>query len=73
MISAASLAIVTASFSEGPERNRALGLWGAMGGVGGAPGALLGGVLTQGFGWPRDLPHQRPDRRSPCVLAGRAA
>src|SRR5690349_605819 len=52
VISAASLAIVTGSFKEGTERNRALGLWAAMGGVGGSAGALLGGALTQGFDWP---------------------
>jgi EmrB/QacA subfamily drug resistance transporter len=52
VISPASLAIITTSFQEKRERNRALGVWGAMGGVGGALGALLGGVLTQSFGWP---------------------
>jgi EmrB/QacA subfamily drug resistance transporter len=52
VISAASLAIVTGSFKEGAERNRALGLWAAMGGVGGSAGVLLGGALTQGFSWP---------------------
>ncbi len=52
VISAASLAIVTSSFAEGAERNRALGMWAAMGGVGGSAGALLGGLLTQAFDWP---------------------
>lgn len=52
VISPASLAIITTSFAEGAERNKALGVWGAMGGVGGSLGALLGGVLTQGLGWP---------------------
>lgn len=52
VISAASLAIVTGSFKEGTERNRALGLWAAMGGIGGSAGALLGGALTQAFDWP---------------------
>jgi EmrB/QacA subfamily drug resistance transporter len=51
VLSPASLAIVTTSFSEGSERNRALGVWGAMAGLGGASGALLGGILTQAFGW----------------------
>jgi EmrB/QacA subfamily drug resistance transporter len=51
IISPASLAILTASFSEGRERNRALGIWGAMAGLGGSAGALLGGILTQSFGW----------------------
>jgi len=52
VISAASLAIVTGNFKEGTERNRALGLWAAMGGIGGSAGVLLGGALTQGFDWP---------------------
>ena len=37
--------------TEGYERNRALGYWGAMGAVGGSTGVLLGGVLTQLLGW----------------------
>jgi EmrB/QacA subfamily drug resistance transporter len=52
VISPASLAIIATSFSEPRERARALGIWGAMGGIGGSLGALLGGVLTQGLGWP---------------------
>jgi EmrB/QacA subfamily drug resistance transporter len=52
IISAASLAILTTSFAQGAERNRALGIWGAMAGLGGSSGVLLGGVLTQGLGWP---------------------
>ena len=51
IISPASLAILTTSFAEGRERNRALGAWGAIGGIGAASGALLGGILTQGLGW----------------------
>jgi EmrB/QacA subfamily drug resistance transporter len=52
VISAASLAIITTSFEEGASRNRALGVWGALGGLGATSGVLLGGVLTQGLGWP---------------------
>ncbi len=52
VVSAASLAIITTSFEEGPSRNRALGVWGALGGLGATSGVLLGGVLTQGLGWP---------------------
>jgi EmrB/QacA subfamily drug resistance transporter len=51
IISPASLAIITTTFTEGPERNRALGAWGAMGGAGGAFGVLLGGVLTDLLSW----------------------
>jgi EmrB/QacA subfamily drug resistance transporter len=51
IVAPATLSILTTTFTEGPERNRALGLWGAMGGVGGATGALLGGILTQELSW----------------------
>ena len=62
IISPATLAILTTSFTEGRERNRALAAWGAMGGVGGAAGVLLGGLLTQELELARDLPHQRAHR-----------
>src|ERR1700704_2359118 len=52
ILSPATLSIVTSSFEAGPERNRAVGMWGAMGALGGSSGALLGGILTQGLGWP---------------------
>jgi EmrB/QacA subfamily drug resistance transporter len=52
IVSPTSLSIVTSSFAEGPERNRALGIWTALAGTGAASGCLLGGVLTSGFGWP---------------------
>jgi EmrB/QacA subfamily drug resistance transporter len=47
----ATLSSLTTAFTEGAERNRALGIWGAMGGLGGSTGGLAGGVLTQGLGW----------------------
>ena len=46
ILSPAALSIVTTTFAEGSERNRALGIWGAVAGSGGAAGVLLGGVLT---------------------------
>jgi EmrB/QacA subfamily drug resistance transporter len=52
IISPASLAILSASFPAGHERNRAFGAWAAMSGFGGTVGMLLGGVLTEAFGWP---------------------
>jgi len=52
VVSPATLSIVTSALAEGAERNRGLALWGAMGALGGSSGALLGGVLTQAFGWP---------------------
>src|SRR5437764_6111651 len=51
LISPAALSLITTIFSEGAERNRALGVWGAVAGSGGAAGVLLGGVLTQWVGW----------------------
>src|SRR6516164_290907 len=47
----ASLSIITSSFAAGPERLRAIGLWGAMNGAGGATGTLLGGIITQELNW----------------------
>jgi EmrB/QacA subfamily drug resistance transporter len=52
IISPASLAIIASTFDEGPERNRAMGMWSAMAGLGGSSGVLLGGALTQAFDWP---------------------
>ncbi|MHB1834353.1 MAG: MFS transporter [Solirubrobacteraceae bacterium] len=51
IVSPAALSIVTTTFAEGAERNRALGVWGAVAGAGGAAGVLLGGVLTTGLSW----------------------
>jgi EmrB/QacA subfamily drug resistance transporter len=51
LISPAALSIITTTFEEGPERNKALGIWGAIGGGGAAVGVLLGGVLTKYLGW----------------------
>jgi EmrB/QacA subfamily drug resistance transporter len=51
IISPAALSIITTTFEEGPERNKALGIWGAIGGSGAAVGVLLGGVLTKYLGW----------------------
>ncbi|HMJ32491.1 MAG TPA: MFS transporter [Baekduia sp.] len=51
IVAPATLSILTTTFTEGAERNKALGLWGAMGGAGGATGALLGGILTQTLSW----------------------
>ncbi len=51
MIAPAALSILSTTFSEGAERNKALGVWGAVSGAGGAVGVLLGGVLTEYVGW----------------------
>jgi EmrB/QacA subfamily drug resistance transporter len=51
MMLPAALSILTTTFSEGTDRNTALGAWGAMAGLGAAVGVFLGGVLSQGPGW----------------------
>ncbi|UGS37125.1 putative MFS-type transporter EfpA [Capillimicrobium parvum] len=51
IISPAALSIVMTTFAEGTERNKALSVWGAVAGAGGAVGSLLGGVLTDAVGW----------------------
>jgi MFS family permease len=50
-MAASSLAIITSSFAPGPQLHRAIALWAAMNGLGGAAGTLLGGVLTQVLTW----------------------
>ncbi|MFJ8011303.1 MFS transporter [Streptomyces sp. NPDC096339] len=51
-IAPASLALAMELFPSGPGRGRALGVWGAVSGAGGAAGVLLGGAVTQAWGWP---------------------
>ncbi|HVF78881.1 MAG TPA: MFS transporter [Solirubrobacteraceae bacterium] len=51
LIAPAALSMVTNMFDEGAERNKALGVWGAVSGSGGAAGVLLGGILTEYAGW----------------------
>jgi EmrB/QacA subfamily drug resistance transporter len=47
----ATLSLVNTTFAEGRERNRALAVWGGAGAAGLVIGVLLGGALTQAFGW----------------------
>jgi EmrB/QacA subfamily drug resistance transporter len=51
LLSPAALSLVTVLFREGAERNKAMGVWGAVAGSGGAAGVLFGGMLTQWAGW----------------------
>src|SRR5271168_3479823 len=51
LMAATSLAIITASFPPGPKLHRAIGLWAAMNGLGGAAGVLLGGIITEFLSW----------------------
>jgi len=50
-ITPSALSILTTTFTEGRERNIALGAWGAVGGFGAAAGVLLGGILTDLLSW----------------------
>jgi EmrB/QacA subfamily drug resistance transporter len=46
-----ALSIISTTFEEGAERNKALGVWGALGGIGAAAAWLIGGPLVDGPGW----------------------
>src|ERR1700704_845364 len=51
LVSPAALSILLTTFAEGSERNRALAVWGAIAGAGGALGLLLGGVIVEVLSW----------------------
>lgn len=51
VVAPVTLSILTTSFTDPAGRRRAMAAWGAMGGAGGAAGVLLGGILTEAFGW----------------------
>jgi EmrB/QacA subfamily drug resistance transporter len=51
VVAPASLSILTSTFTEPAERHRAVGIWGAMGGAGGAAGVLFGGIITDALSW----------------------
>jgi EmrB/QacA subfamily drug resistance transporter len=51
LVSPAALSIILTTFAEGKERNRALSVWGAIAGAGGAVGILLGGVIVNLLSW----------------------
>src|SRR5215210_7118259 len=51
ILSPSVFSIVSVTFEEGAERNKALGILGAIAGSGAAIGVLLGGVLTEYVGW----------------------
>jgi EmrB/QacA subfamily drug resistance transporter len=46
-----ALSIISTTFTEGAERNKALGIWGALGGVGATTAWLIGGPIVDGPGW----------------------
>ena len=51
IVTPAALSIISVTFTEGAERNKALGAWGAVGGGGAAAGVVMGGILTKYLGW----------------------
>jgi EmrB/QacA subfamily drug resistance transporter len=51
LLSPAALALLTVTFPAGSERNVALGIWGALAGIGGTLGVVAGGVLVDSAGW----------------------
>jgi EmrB/QacA subfamily drug resistance transporter len=51
VITPAALSILSTTFTEGRDRNIALGVWGAVGGFGAVAGVLMGGVITDALGW----------------------
>src|SRR5256885_7971323 len=51
LVSPAALSLLTTTFKEGPERNRALGIWSSMAAGGASAGLILGGLLTQELSW----------------------
>jgi EmrB/QacA subfamily drug resistance transporter len=71
IVAPAALSIVTTTFTEGAERNKALGIWGALAGAGGAVGVLLGGMLTEWAGWEWVLFVNVPIGVAAAVLAPR--
>ncbi|MFV2209847.1 MFS transporter [Actinomadura sp. LOL_016] len=55
LVSPAALSLIMTIFAPGPERNKAMGVFGAVAGAGGAAGSILGGMLTQWLGWQATL------------------
>jgi EmrB/QacA subfamily drug resistance transporter len=51
VLSPATLTIIMTTFTDGRARHRAIAMWSAVAGAGGASGAILGGVLTSGLSW----------------------
>ena len=51
LVTPAALSIITTSFEDDQARNRALGVWGAVGASALAAGLILGAVITDAVGW----------------------
>jgi EmrB/QacA subfamily drug resistance transporter len=67
----AALSIVMNMFPEGAERNKALGVWGAVGAMGATVGLLAGGLFTRYLGWPYIFFFNVPIGLTALVLAPR--
>ncbi|MEV5831838.1 MFS transporter [Spirillospora sp. NPDC052242] len=71
LVSPAALSLVMTVFPAGPGRNRAMGVFGAVAGAGGAAGSILGGMLTEWLGWQATLYVNVPLAALAIVLAPR--
>jgi len=71
LVSPAALSLVMTLFTDGSERNRALGVWGAVAGSGGAAGVILGGFLTEWLSWQAVLYVNVPIGIAAALLATR--
>jgi MFS family permease len=71
MVAPNTLALVTSLFPEGERRNRTLGLWAAMGSIGAISGQVIGGVLTEYFGWRSIFLINVPVGLAAMIIAGR--
>ncbi|WP_262401422.1 MFS transporter [Actinomadura sp. CNU-125] len=71
LVSPAALSLIMTIFAPGPDRNRAMGVFGAVAGAGGAAGSILGGMLTEWFGWQATLYVNVPLALSAIALAPR--
>jgi len=71
MTTATALAILAATFPEGPERNRAFGILVSVLSAGFAAGSIAGGILTAAFGWRSVMFVNVPIGAAATVLAQR--
>ncbi|MEW2359747.1 MFS transporter [Spirillospora sp. NPDC029432] len=71
LVSPAALSLIMTIFPAGPERNKAMGVFGAVAGAGGAAGSILGGMLTQWLGWQATLYVNVPIGLAAIALAPR--
>jgi EmrB/QacA subfamily drug resistance transporter len=71
LVAPTSLALLMSAFADGPPRNRALGLWAAVGSAGAIAGQVLGGLVTSLFGWPWIFWLNVPLGILVCLAAGR--